>query len=234
MQLPLVLAFDVMVRYLAYTRTQALKRWPKPCPLCGAEGCATFLGFYFRVRVYCDGRVYHNIAVARFICRRLHPEVAAGTHRTFSLLPAFLIPYCPYALDLMVAVAEQLDHHAENVYQTTNTLANHYDQETNSESLNLYAATVSRIKHRLYEAMNKLNQLSSTVQKLIGWSNGARGWSALLAFINHYRSRLHATLSGACALAQDWFYLFQEGPDGPSLPYMQRDFLFGTASQKRV
>ena len=224
MQLPLLLALGTMASYWALLKNPSFKFWPQLCPLCGAAGCARFLGFYIRVRLYCQGKIYHNIAIARFICLRLNPEMPPGTHRTFSLLHDFLIPYFPYALDLTMVIAENLVKHAANVYQTTNLL-----QEIADDHLNLYAATITRIKHRLDNVIAKLNQLPSRLAEAMGWSKHTKGLSELLAFLKNYHSRLHAALSGARALAYDWFYLAQQG-----LRYMQRSFLFGTASQQRV
>lgn len=205
----------------------AFKIWSKPCPLCGAEECATFLQFYVRVRVYFGDTVYVNVKIARFLCNRLNPDVPLKTHRTFSLLPSPLIPYSPYALDVVLTMATTLSEHAENVYQTSYALASRY------EHLNPDAVTLSRIKHRLDEAKGKLEQLSQAF-RFPPVRHGDRGWnggelSAFLTFVNNYHSSILPAASGACALSYDWFYRFQQ-----DLPFMQRDFLFGTPSQKHL
>ncbi len=43
-----------------------------------------------------------------------------------------------------------------------------------------------------------------------------------------YHSQALVGVSGASGLSYDWFYVFQA-----ALPYMERDFLVGTPSQKR-
>ena len=61
------------------------------CPLCGRPNCAKFLGNYHRTVVTEDGTRINNFPVFRYKCtaQRRKP----GQHRTFSLLPAPLIPY---------------------------------------------------------------------------------------------------------------------------------------------
>lgn len=95
-QIPFYTDGDNFTGYFKLVDKASFKIWLKPCPLCGAEGCAKFLQFYSRVRVYFDDTVYDHVKIARFICNRLNPNVAAGTHRTFSLLPYPLVPYSPF------------------------------------------------------------------------------------------------------------------------------------------
>jgi hypothetical protein len=126
MQLPLVFCCD-MAEYLQFLKNPSLKFWSEPCPLCGAECCAKCLGVYVRRRVYCPGVVSEDVAIARFVCRRPNRDEPAGTHRTFSLLPIFLIPYVRYSLDLTMAIAEELANHADNVYRATGALIDTYE-----------------------------------------------------------------------------------------------------------
>ena len=202
--------------------------WPYPCPLCGAEGCAKFLQFYTRATVYFGDTVYKNVPVGRFICRRLNPNVPPKTHRTFSLLPYPLVPYSPYALNTTIALATALAEHADNAYQTSQTLATTY------EHLNPDPTTLGRLKGRLLEALHKLERLPEKFQQMIKPSQGANG-SALetladliTLLVTYHSPACGIGVSGAAALSYDLFYVFQA-----ELPYMARDFLVGTPSQKR-
>lgn len=63
------------------------------CPICGAEGCAVFHGFYYRnMENAIRKELVLDVPIARFECHRAYP-VLPGSHRTFSLLPDSLIPY---------------------------------------------------------------------------------------------------------------------------------------------
>jgi hypothetical protein len=222
MQLPLASAVTMIV-YLQLLKSPALKLWSEPCPLCGAEGCAQFLGFYVRRRVYGLGAVYEQVKILRFVCQRLNPTAPVGTHRTFSLLPIFLIPYVRSSLDFVMTVAEELTSHAEIVYRATGVLISKHDTDFN-------ATTTARCKADLHRALDKLNGLPAKIRHALGWSQRTEKLSALVDLVKRYKSPLHPARPwwGACALSQDWFYEFHHG-----LRYMQRDFLFGTASQLR-
>ncbi len=133
-------------------------------------------------------------------------------------------PIPPFALELSLELASALTEHGENAYQTSNVLASRYEHFVPEP------VTLNRIKQRLLEAVRKFKQLPQKFQQLIR-SNRSRGsitLSALIACASSYQSQVLVGASGARALSHDWFYVFQE-----ELSYMQRDFLFGTPSQKR-
>jgi hypothetical protein len=52
--------------------------------------------------------------------------------------------------------------------------------------------------------------------------------SDVIEFVEAYSSELLPNASGVCAFSYDYFYSLQS-----HLPYMERDFLFGTPSQKQ-
>jgi hypothetical protein len=186
------------------------------------------LQFYTRATVYFGDVVYNDVPIGRFLCSRRNPDVPAGTHRTFSLLPYPLVPYSPYALNTMLTLAAALGAHADNAYQTSQTLT------TTHEHLNPDPPTLGRIKSRLLEALHKLKRLPEKFQQLLNSNNSSdrRTMETLADFITllvSYSSPARGIgVSGACGLSYDWFYVFQA-----ALPYMQRDFLIGTPSQKR-
>lgn len=61
------------------------------CPLCKRPNCAKFLGNYHRTVVTEDGTRINKFPVFRYQCTAQRRKL--GQHRTFSLLPAPLIPY---------------------------------------------------------------------------------------------------------------------------------------------
>jgi hypothetical protein len=140
------------------------------------------------------------------------------------LLPHPLIPYSPYALETSVELAAVLTEHAGNAYQTSQALASRY------ENLNPDPGTLTRIKHRLLEALRKLKQLPQKLQQMINPPGATvpATWAELMAVVNNYQSQVVVAVAGVGALSHDWFYVFQEHQ-----PFMQRDFLFGTPSQQR-
>jgi hypothetical protein len=143
------------------------------------------------------------------------------------LLPHPLVPYSPYALNTTIALAAALAEHADNAYQTSQTLASAY------KNLNPDPTTLGRIKGRLVEALRKLQRLPEKFQQILHQNKSSNSRSLetladLLTLLVSYHSQVLIGVSGACGLSYDWFYVFQA-----ALPYMQRDFLVGTPSQKR-
>jgi hypothetical protein len=186
------------------------------------------LQFYTRTTVYFGNTVYEDVPIGRFICCRLNPNVPPETHRTFSLLPHPLVPYSPYALHTTIALATALAEHADNAYQTSQTLASAY------ENLNPGPTTLGRIKRRLVEALRKLKRLPETLQQMISERSIPTGRTLetladlITLMVTYHSPACGIGVSGACGLSYDWFYVFQA-----ELPYMERDFLVGTPSQKR-
>jgi hypothetical protein len=222
-QIPLYTDDGNLARYLELIKKSAFKLWPNPCPLCGADDCAKFLQFYVRVRIYFGDMVYQNVKIARFLCHRKSPDVPAGTHRTFSLLPCCLIPYSPYALDVTLDMAQTLAEQNKNAYKASHLLA------STEENLSPEPITLRRIERRLNETIQKLEHYPLVLQqRLADRELNAIGFSDVIALANAYRSQLLTSAFGAAALCYDWFYLYQK-----NLPYMQRDFFLGTPSHKR-
>ena len=72
------------------------------CPLCGGRDCAVPLGVYSRTTV--DWKMQEIlIQVARFLCRGKGPKVSE--ERTFSVLPAEVIPRRRWSVSLVLHVA---------------------------------------------------------------------------------------------------------------------------------
>lgn len=210
--------FDSFTSYLKQVKGNLFKKWEELCPLCQAKGCAKFLGYYFRKRLYWLDRLYTNILIIRFECKRFNP-VPPGTHRTFSILPCPLIPYSQYPIPSALGIAEALVHNDGDVIKTVKTLEQRYT-EVNPEP-----STIIRIGDIVQEAIEKLNRLSQDLKENIGWRiNKLMPYrdqlSSFISFVKNYQRQK------ARDLAYDYFDLFQK-----DVPYMQRDFLFGTPSQ---
>jgi hypothetical protein len=177
-----------------------------------------FLGFYVRKQIYWFDVLFKNKPIIRFICKRLNP-ILPGTHRTFSLLPCPLIPYSQYSIPSALVIAEALAANNGNANQTVKML----DRE--KEEMNPNLSTIVRIGGLVHKAIEKLDRLSQDIKENIGWridpSMSYRDvLSTFTSLINNYQNRK------ASDLAYDYFALFQK-----DVPYMQREFLFGTPSQ---
>jgi hypothetical protein len=85
-------------------------KFSKKCPICGAENCAVFLGFYYRNVYVFTKKLKVRIPVIRFLCRRLNSKSSTwnSTHRTFSLLPAEAIPYHLLDMDSLLFIVSQV------------------------------------------------------------------------------------------------------------------------------
>jgi hypothetical protein len=187
--------------------------------------CATYLGCYVRKRLHFGDRVYDDVAIIRFECQRLQPDVPAGSHRTFSLLPCPLIPYHSYTIPLSLEIAQTLTQQQGHASQTAHLVAQRFF-EANPER-----ATVLRLGRVIHAAMDKLDHMAATFE-VLGWHRCPKAFPERLAdfirFVQRYRSQ-ELQEHGICALCYDYFYRFQN-----QRLYMQRDFLFGTPSQKCV
>ncbi len=187
--------------------------------------CATYLCCYRRKRIHCGDQVYDDVAIIRFKCNRVQPDIPAGTHRTFSLLPCPLIPYQSYTIPVCLAIAMTLTNQQGHASQTAHLVAQRF-LEANPER-----DAVLRIGRVIDAAMAKLHQMALTIEGT-GWRTDAKPGKERLVefirFVQRYRSK-QLPEQGICALCYDYFYLFQK-----QLPYMQRDFLFGTPSQQYV
>lgn len=72
------------------------------CPICHGEDCCRFHGYYYRQVIDEKGTYYKNFPIARYICRGKGEK--SFRHKTFSLFPYKLIPYCKYSIDFIFSV----------------------------------------------------------------------------------------------------------------------------------
>lgn len=187
--------------------------------------CATYLGCYLRKKIYFRNKVYSNVTIIRFECNRKQPNVSVGTHRTFSLLPCPLIPYQSHTISVCLTIAKTLANQHGHASQTAYLTDNQFLEATPEP------AVVLRIGQMVYAAIAKLHHVAQTVAGT-GWRTntepGRERLAEFIRFVQRYRSQ-ELQEQGICALCYDYFYLFQR-----QQPYMQRDFLFGTPSQKCI
>jgi len=92
------------------------------CPVCGAAGCAKFLGYYYRQVIDEYGTYYKAFPLARFECYGLG-HVPSGSHRTFSLIPYQLIPYVKYSLPFILKCLKSVSGEGRSVNQLLDYLA---------------------------------------------------------------------------------------------------------------
>lgn len=77
------------------------------CPLCAGAGCSVRHGLYLRRVVDDDGSVIERFPIPRFRCRR-RGRCPPLRWRTFSLLPAALVPRRRFSLSLMLFILNLL------------------------------------------------------------------------------------------------------------------------------
>lgn len=73
------------------------------CPVCAGAGCVVRHGLYFRDAVGVDGSV-DRLPIPRFRCQRRGP--CESGPKTFSVLPACLVPRRRYSLALMLRILD--------------------------------------------------------------------------------------------------------------------------------
>lgn len=91
------------------------------CPLCEGSGCAVRHGLYFRQAVDEGGAVYERFPVPRFLCREKGPQRPEA--RTFSVLPAALVPRRRFSLPLMLWLLNLVLEGGQSVRQALDRLA---------------------------------------------------------------------------------------------------------------
>lgn len=91
------------------------------CPLCEGSGCAVRHGLYFRQAADVSGAVHESFPVPRFLCRRKGPR--RPQPRTFSVLPAALVPRRRFSLPLMLWLLGLVLEGGRSVRQALDRLA---------------------------------------------------------------------------------------------------------------
>lgn len=176
------------------------------CPCCDRPECAEFHGYYRRGVVTAEGLRIADFPVLRYICRA--PRLKPGQHRTFSLLPAQLIPYRRPSQDFLVAAMKTFLASRQTVAQRLDMICEQFPEGSVCENIGTsHLWDFSRL-------------LLETTQKMSLWKQ--RSFPELrqaVDFIANYPG-------GAVTLSMD-YYQAHGGWQGKS------PFLFGTPSQFR-
>jgi len=184
-------------------------------------------GRYVRVKVIIDYQVYVNVPIFRFCCT--NPNLLETLHRTFSLLPHWLVPYHQWGLDMMVDIVDH-QQQTENSFESTKDFIDNPEQDV---ELSLENQQIINYQNHFGNTFNKLCSIALLKEQLIKSncldSNNPTG--SVIKFLSRYQtSTVHdgdTNLSNAHKLYIDFFYLFQTDA------FFGRYFLVGTPSQKR-
>lgn len=199
------------------------------CPICHANECASFLGFYYRPVIDEKGKYYPDFPVPRFVCKG-KGNAPTVNHRTFSLLHYHLIPYSKYSLTLINHLL-RLHHVDSKTVICIQKYLDHLSCQGESESYcQLSDSGILAFKVRFLSAIVKIlasgyyPRLSAELAKTDQTSIRIK---ILLDFLLNFMCRkVSPPIRGPCALSYD-FYMA-----GGS--YLRNAlFLFGTPSQFR-
>jgi hypothetical protein len=166
------------------------------------------------------GFLYTDFPIHRYECMAPPFYRRKENHRTFSLLPASLIPYERLDIPAILSIAK-LRLSGESLKATCDLSA---DMREN-EPLLLGAQKVRSIVATVKEAFNRLPLLSDFVQLFRTLLHSLISVSLLnfIAWTERYRAPIFPDLTGPVSLALDYY---RKG-----LPLVM--FLFGTPSQQR-
>lgn len=126
------------------------------CPICHGRDCAVRIGYYYRSALELQLNeqiiIFYLVPVPRYLCRE--KQKSKMKHRTFSLLPDMLIPYCRISINLLIYILQHLIEQTHTTAQTLNKLdaispdACMLSEKTIRRLLNLFEKT--RIKLILF------------------------------------------------------------------------------------
>jgi hypothetical protein len=197
------------------------------CPICHGKDCAVRIGHYYRKKMILHNKTYNDVPIPRWKCRRKgHAKIS---HRTFSLLPHPLVPYHQHDIDIILDTVKCINSD-EHTLEDTKELVSMQGLE--SEIL-IENSQIHDFQNIFAQSFVKLLSLVETKSKIMesGCLQAGNPIKTVIDFIDTYQSPLDHTYqtgtSNAEKLAMDFFFHYQTGD------YFQRDFLFGTCSQKR-
>jgi hypothetical protein len=197
------------------------------CPLCGGKACPQRIGYYKRKKVIIGFVIYYNFPIARYRCQRKGAIVPG--HRTFSLLPHWLVPYRQHACDAIIETVKHVHQSGDSLEQTKQVICNQ-GRDTDIPLDNQQILDFTRLCGEGFHKLCATPALKRQLQDSRCF-NSQNPVDAVLNFIGCYQSPLTLThqpnVSNIEKLRLDFFYHFQTGP------YFQRLFLFGTPSQRR-
>jgi len=216
-----------MAVYIATAKkTYQFPDFSQQCPLCGGKNCAVRIGFYIRKRLVLYLTTYYDVPIPRWLCRQKGPLKVK--HRTFSLLPSALIPYHNADLNL---VAETVNYQQQQPGTTYEQTKNYISDNAQLPDIDLENKQIKQFQQLVATAFTKLMAIPEIKQRISRDFNSSDTIKTVLNFIDNYHSPFLTTAKLAASniekLSWDFFYNFQSGC------YFDRQFLFGTPSQKR-
>jgi hypothetical protein len=189
--------------------------------------CAVRIGFYYRKKLVFEFKTYKNVAIARWLCREKGP--LKPKHRTFSLLPSALIPYHSHDLNLISATVKHQQQQSDTTFEQTKSYISDKGIETD---IDLENNQIKHFQQLVTTAFTKLMAIPEIKQRIGVDFNSTDPIATVISFCDSYQSPFLTTAnleaSNIEQLSWDFFYNFQSGC------YFDRQFLFGTPSQKRL
>jgi hypothetical protein len=185
------------------------------------------IGFYIRKKVVIHNRTYQNVPIPRWKCQQKGPLKCS--HRTFSLLPHGLIPYHQHDLDTLFATLK-FNCNAQHTLEDTKDFIS---EQGIAADIAIENSQIHDFQNIFSQSMMKVMAIPEFKRKIERnrYYRNTQPIQTLIHFIEHYRSlveKIYLTpTSNIEKLAVDFFFHYQSGD------YFQRDFLFGTPSQKR-
>jgi len=196
------------------------------CPICGAYNCYKFLAFYPRPVIDEKGTFFKNFLIARFECSQKGSDVIVK-HRTFSLLPYQLIPYCKYSIPFIIDIFEKGHIDDKSFMQIQEHLSKNDDPNL---YIDLSLSTIYKLKKIIIETINKLQESALYPEfnkTMLGVNTDKKRITVFITFALKFECcKLSHEIRGPCALGYDYF--LTKGS------YIKNShFLFGTPSQFR-
>ena len=194
------------------------------CPICGAMGCAQFIGYYYRGVIDEKGTYYKAFPIARYLCNRKGTALTVK-HRTFSLLPYQLVPYTKYSIPFIINALKKVYGEDNSVKVLLDYLAG-FDP---GKYIDLSVSSFYAFRAFILTSINKMMAMGfykeSTASLQI--PSEKQRIKIFLVFAEDFTCcKTNPKIRGPCALGYD--YYMEEGG------YMRNaHFLFGTPSQFR-
>jgi len=219
-----------MANYIATAKeTYDFPDYSEQCPLCGEKNCAVRIGFYYRKKLVFKFKIYNNVPIPRWLCRKKGHLKAK--HRTFSLLPSALIPYHSHDLNLISETVKYKQQTPDTSFENVKNYISDKGIETDITLENNQIKDFLKIFANAFAKLMAISELKQRI-KQADYFNSSDPISTVTGFINSYKSPLLTTAnlkaSNIEKLAFDFFFSFQSGC------FFDRHFLFGTPSQKRL
>lgn len=132
------------------------------CPLCGKRQCYRQIEEYYRFAIDLFPLLKEKVPVARFLCKT--------NHRSFSLLPHQLIPYCQYTLAAITQTLLLVNKHQQKGYMGYYHAANDLHPDCDVTPWLIYQWLTIFIKgfrkaHHLLSVMFALGDISSCAEQ---------------------------------------------------------------------